>query len=42
MGGTTASLSVEESIPFVVDSVERSRGKPGLRFIDRNNRTLAW
>ena len=42
MGGTDASLSVEESIPFVVDSVERSRGKPGLRFIDRNNRTLAW
>jgi hypothetical protein len=42
MGGATASLSVEESIPFVVDSVERSRGKRGLRFIDRNNRTLAW
>ena len=42
MGGPAASLSVEESIPLVVDSVERSRGKPGLRFIDRNNRTLAW
>jgi NAD(P)-dependent dehydrogenase (short-subunit alcohol dehydrogenase family) len=42
MGGTTASLSVDESIPFVVDSVERTRGKPGLRFMDRNNRTLAW
>jgi NAD(P)-dependent dehydrogenase (short-subunit alcohol dehydrogenase family) len=42
MGGTGASLSVEESIPFVVDSVERSRGKAGLRFIDRNNRTLPW
>ena len=42
MGGTTASLSVEESIPFVVDSVDRSRGKPGLRFIDRQNRTIAW
>ena len=42
MGGTTASLSVDESIPVVVDSVERSRGKPGLRFIDRNNRTLPW
>ena len=42
MGGTAASLSVEESIPFVVDSVERCRGKPGLRFIDRNDRTLAW
>jgi NAD(P)-dependent dehydrogenase (short-subunit alcohol dehydrogenase family) len=42
MGGADAGLSIEESIPFVVDSVERSRGKPGLRFIDRNNRTLPW
>jgi NAD(P)-dependent dehydrogenase (short-subunit alcohol dehydrogenase family) len=42
MGGPTALLSVEESIPFVVDSVERSRGKAGLRFIDRNSRTLSW
>jgi NAD(P)-dependent dehydrogenase (short-subunit alcohol dehydrogenase family) len=42
MGGPAASLSVEESIPFVVDSIERSRGKAGLRFIDRNNRTLPW
>jgi NAD(P)-dependent dehydrogenase (short-subunit alcohol dehydrogenase family) len=42
VGGATASPAVEESIPFVVDSVERSRGKRGLRFIDRNNRTLAW
>jgi NAD(P)-dependent dehydrogenase (short-subunit alcohol dehydrogenase family) len=42
MGGAAASLSVEESIPFVVDSVERNRGKAGLHFIDRNNRTLAW
>jgi hypothetical protein len=42
MGGSAALLSVEQSIPFVVDSVERSRGKAGLRFIDRNNRTVAW
>jgi hypothetical protein len=42
MGGADASLSIEESIPFVVDSVERSRGKPGLRFIDRHNRALPW
>jgi NAD(P)-dependent dehydrogenase (short-subunit alcohol dehydrogenase family) len=42
MGGPAAGLSVEESIPFVVDSVERNRGKVGLHFIDRNNRTLAW
>lgn len=42
MGTSAASLSIEESIPFVVESVERSRGKAGLRFIDRNGRTLPW
>jgi NAD(P)-dependent dehydrogenase (short-subunit alcohol dehydrogenase family) len=42
MGTSAAALSIEESIPFVVKSVERSRGKPGLRFIDRNGRILPW
>ncbi len=42
MGGRDATLSIEESIPLVVDAVEANRGKPGLRYIDRFNRTLAW
>jgi NAD(P)-dependent dehydrogenase (short-subunit alcohol dehydrogenase family) len=42
MGTSDAPLSIEESIPFVVETVERSRGKPGLRFIDRNGRALPW
>ena len=42
MGTSDAPLSIEESIPFVVESVERSRGRPGLRFIDRNGRNLPW
>lgn len=42
MGTSVASLSIEESIPFVVGSVERSRGSAGLRFIDRKGRTLPW
>ena len=42
MGTSAAALSIEESIPFVVQSVERSRGRAGLRFIDRNGRTLPW
>jgi hypothetical protein len=37
-----ATLSIEESIPFVVENVQRSRGRGGLRFIDRNGRTLPW
>ncbi len=42
MGGRDATLSIEESIPLVVDAVEANRDKPGLRYIDRFNRTLAW
>jgi NAD(P)-dependent dehydrogenase (short-subunit alcohol dehydrogenase family) len=42
MGTSAATLSVEESIPFVVASVERSRGNAGLRFIDRSGRSLPW
>ena len=42
MGGSNASLSIEESIPLVVDMVEANRGKPGLRYVDRFNATLPW
>jgi hypothetical protein len=42
MGTSAATLSIEESIPFVVETVERGRGRAGLRFIDRNGRTLPW
>lgn len=42
MGTSAAPLSIEDSIPFVVESVERSRGRAGLRFIDRNGRTFPW
>ncbi|MFZ1094815.1 MAG: SDR family NAD(P)-dependent oxidoreductase [Xanthobacteraceae bacterium] len=42
MGGTDALLSIEESIPLVVDMVEANRGKPGLRYLDRFNKPLPW
>ncbi len=42
MGGSDAKLSVEESIPLVVDMVEANRGKPGLRYLDRFNKPLPW
>jgi NAD(P)-dependent dehydrogenase (short-subunit alcohol dehydrogenase family) len=42
MGTSGATLSIEESIPLVVEIVERSRGQSGLRFIDRTGRTLPW
>jgi NAD(P)-dependent dehydrogenase (short-subunit alcohol dehydrogenase family) len=42
MGGSDAALSVEESIPHVVDTVDANRGRPGLRYLDRFNTTLPW
>jgi NAD(P)-dependent dehydrogenase (short-subunit alcohol dehydrogenase family) len=42
MGGAGASLSIEESIPGVVDAVERNLGRAGLRFIDNRGATVPW
>jgi NAD(P)-dependent dehydrogenase (short-subunit alcohol dehydrogenase family) len=42
MGGTDALLSIEESIPLVVDMIEANRGKPRLRYLDRFNKPLPW
>ncbi len=42
MGGSDALLSIEESIPLVVDMVEANRGRPGLRYVDRFNASLPW
>jgi NAD(P)-dependent dehydrogenase (short-subunit alcohol dehydrogenase family) len=42
MGGSDALLSIEDSIPLVVDMVEANRGTPGLRYLDRFNKPLPW
>jgi NAD(P)-dependent dehydrogenase (short-subunit alcohol dehydrogenase family) len=42
MGGPAASLGVDESIPRVVDVVGAQRGKPGLRYLNYQGRTLGW
>jgi NAD(P)-dependent dehydrogenase (short-subunit alcohol dehydrogenase family) len=42
MGGGEAILEVSDSIPLVVDMVERNAGIPGLRFIDRHGEILPW
>ena len=42
MGSEDATLSVEESIPLVVDMLQANRGKPGLRYLDRFNQPLPW
>jgi NAD(P)-dependent dehydrogenase (short-subunit alcohol dehydrogenase family) len=42
LGGPDAPFSVEESIPKVVDVLLSRQGKPGLRYLDREGRTVAW
>lgn len=42
MGCEEATLSVEQSIPLVVDMIADNQGKPGLRYVDRFNKALPW
>ena len=40
LGGPEAPYSVEEAVPPLVETLIAQRGKPGLRFIDRNGATV--
>jgi NAD(P)-dependent dehydrogenase (short-subunit alcohol dehydrogenase family) len=42
MGGSDASLSVEESIPGVVDALAARGGQPGLRYFNYKGETVPW
>lgn len=42
MGGPEATFGISESIPLVVDVIERNVGVPGLRFTDRHGQILPW
>jgi NAD(P)-dependent dehydrogenase (short-subunit alcohol dehydrogenase family) len=42
LGGPDAPFTVEEAIPKVVDVLLAQRGKPGLQYLDREGRTVAW
>jgi NAD(P)-dependent dehydrogenase (short-subunit alcohol dehydrogenase family) len=42
MGGEEAALEISDSIPLVVEMVERNAGIPGLRFTDRHGEVLPW
>jgi NAD(P)-dependent dehydrogenase (short-subunit alcohol dehydrogenase family) len=42
MGTQDAILEISDSIPLVVDTVNRNAGVPGLRFTDRHGDTLPW
>jgi NAD(P)-dependent dehydrogenase (short-subunit alcohol dehydrogenase family) len=42
MGGPQATLSIDESIPHLVDTIEAQHGKPGLQYLDYRGRTVPW
>ena len=42
MGGPDARLSVEESIPNLVDTIEAHTGRAGLHYVDYLGRVVPW
>jgi hypothetical protein len=43
MGGSEATCTVEECVPLVADMLENNHGnKPGLRYVERFDKTLPW
>jgi hypothetical protein len=42
MGGPNARLSIEESIPNLVATVNAQRGKRGLQYLDYLGQTVPW
>lgn len=42
LGGPDAPLSIQESIPTLVDVMLSQKGNPGLQFLDRLGRTVPW
>ena len=42
MGGPDARLSIEESVPNLVDVLLMKKGRPGLEYLDYLGRTVPW
>ncbi len=42
LGGSDAAFSLEETIPGIVSTIESSRGKSGLEFLDRFGKVVPW
>ena len=42
LGGPGAQLTIDESIPNLVSTVDAQRGRGGLQFLDYLGRTVAW
>lgn len=42
MGGSDARYTIDESIPRLVDTLERHRGKTGLHYLDFKDSPVPW
>ncbi len=42
MGGANAPFSVEEAMPQIAEVLVAQLGAAGLRYLDRNGRTVPW
>ncbi len=42
LGGPEGRLSIEESVPSLVNVLLAKRGKPGLEYLDYLGRTVPW
>ncbi|MEV6127080.1 SDR family NAD(P)-dependent oxidoreductase [Streptomyces violaceusniger] len=42
LGGPEAPLTIDQSIPGVVDTIDRHRGEPGLRYLNYQGQTVPW
>ncbi|PLZ00849.1 3-oxoacyl-ACP reductase [Burkholderia sp. WAC0059] len=42
LGGPDGRLSIEESVPGVVETLLAKQGRPGLEFLDYRGRTVRW
>jgi NAD(P)-dependent dehydrogenase (short-subunit alcohol dehydrogenase family) len=42
MGGPNAGLTIDQSIPGVVDTITSKIGNPGVRYLDYQGKTVPW
>ncbi|MFJ3694647.1 SDR family NAD(P)-dependent oxidoreductase [Streptomyces sp. NPDC090052] len=42
LGGPDAPLSIDQSIPGVVDTIDRHSGEPGLQYLNHQNQPVPW
>lgn len=42
LGGPSAAFTLEETVPDIVGTLLSQQGKPGLRYLDREGKTVPW